>query len=68
VHDILDYTLLNEKEENFMANNTLFNIKTGIEEISEILEDKVKMKAIKVDVKYDSFFNEHTVKTDLKRM
>ena len=51
-----------------MPNNTLFNIKTGIEEISEILEDKVKMKAIKVDVKYDSFFNEHTVKTDLKRM
>ena len=26
VHDILDYTLLNEKEENFMANNTVFNI------------------------------------------
>jgi len=30
VHDILDYTLLNEKEENFMPNNTLFDIKTGI--------------------------------------
>ena len=26
VHDILDYTLLNEKETNFMANNTMFNI------------------------------------------
>ena len=26
------------------------------------------MKAITVDVKYDSFFNDHTVKTDMKRM
>jgi len=26
------------------------------------------MKAIKFDVKYDSFFNDHTVKTDMKRM
>ena len=51
-----------------MPNNTLFDIKTGIQEISEILEDKVKMKAIKVDVKFDSFFNVYTVKTDLKRM
>jgi len=48
VHDILDYTLLNEKEENFMANNTTFNIKTGIEEIKQILEDKVKMKTINI--------------------
>jgi len=30
VHDILDYTILNEKEQNFTPNNTLFDIKTGI--------------------------------------
>jgi len=68
VHDILDYTLLNEKEENFMANNTLFNIKTGIKEISEILKDKVKMKSIHLDVKFDDFCGEYVVKTDIKRM
>ena len=51
-----------------MPNNTLFNIKTGFNEIKEILEDKVKMKTINVDFKFDCFFNEYIVKTDLKRM
>jgi len=68
VHDILDYTLLNEKEENFMANNTVFDIKTGVNEIKGILEDKVQMKAVNIDVNFNSFFNKYTVKTDLKRM
>ena len=52
VHDILDYTLLNEKEENFMPNNTLFNIETCINEIIEIMEDKVKMKAINININF----------------
>ena len=52
---MLDYTILNEKEEYFMPNNTLFNIKTSIEEITEILEDKVRMKAINIDVKTIDF-------------
>jgi len=30
VNDILDYTLLNEKEANFMENNQLFDIKTAV--------------------------------------
>ena len=51
-----------------MANNTTFNIKRGIEEIKQIFEDKVKMKAIKIDVKFNSFFNNYVVKTDMKRM
>ena len=51
-----------------MPNNTLFDIKTGINQIKEMLEDKVRMKSIKVDVKHDSFFNDYTVKTDMKRM
>ena len=50
VHDILDYTLLNEKEENFIANNTLFNICTSIDEIKEILIDKIRMKSINVEI------------------
>ena len=64
VHDILDYTLLNEKTENFMPNNTTFNIKTGIDEIKEILIDKIRMKAINIEVKFNNFNNDYTVKTD----
>ena len=51
-----------------MANNSIFNIKTSIDEIKEILEDKVKMKAIQIDIKFNSFINDYTVKTDPKRM
>ena len=38
-----------------MANNTLFDINTGIDEIQEILEDKVKMKGIQIEKQYDNF-------------
>ena len=31
VHDILDYTLLNEKDENFLPTNTIFDIKSAVE-------------------------------------
>jgi len=55
VHDILDYTLLNQKDENFMSNNTIFNIKTSVDEIKEILEDKVNMKSININVEFNSF-------------
>ena len=68
VHDILDYTLLNEKDENFVPNNTIFNIKTAVDQIKQILEDKVTMKAINVQLKDNSFFGEFMVKTDMKRM
>ena len=68
VHDILDYTLFNEKEENFMANNTMFNLETSIYEITEILIDKIKMKGIDIDIKIKNFNNEYIIKTDQKRM
>ena len=68
VHDILDYTLLNEKEENFMPNNTLFNLETSISEIKEILIDKIKLKAINIDIKIKNFDNDYIIKTDQKRM
>ena len=51
-----------------MANNTLFDIKVGVDEIKEILEDKAKMKTIKVEVKDNSFFGEYIIKTDAKRL
>ena len=51
-----------------MPNNTLFNINTGVDEITEILEDKVNMKNIKIDIKTIGFQDEIIVKTDMKRM
>ena len=46
VHDILDYTILNNDEHNFTKNLEIFNIKLAIQEILDILDDKVKMKQI----------------------
>ena len=51
-----------------MPNNTLFNIETSIDEIKEILIDKIRMKAINIEVKFNNFNNDYTVKTDQKRM
>ena len=51
VHDILDYTLLNQSKTTFMKNITIFNILAAIKEIKQILHDKVLMKEIKVEIK-----------------
>ena len=48
VHDILDYTLLNKESKNFMKDKKVFNITEAVEEITDILEDKMSLKNIKV--------------------
>ena len=74
VHDILDYTLLNKDSKNFTKNFTIFNIKMAISEISETLEDKVKLKDISVQTLFEGFdkVNNHKnrflVFTDQKRL
>ena len=68
VHDILDYTLLISKIENFCSNNQMFNIQTAIKELKEIMQDKVSMKNISIRDDYNSFFSNYIVKTDMKRM
>jgi len=44
VHDILDYTILNKEEKNFIKNCSVFNVKNAVEEIMEILYNKTLMK------------------------
>ena len=44
VHDILDCTILKKNSLNFTKNLTIFNIKLAIEEIIDILSDKVELK------------------------
>jgi hypothetical protein len=48
VHDILDFTLLNKKDKNFMKDFTVFSIKIAVAEIVNVLEDKATFKNIKI--------------------
>ena len=40
MHDILDYTILNRDQKNFMKQNTIFDIRDSIQCILDIQEDK----------------------------
>ena len=46
VHDILDYTILNKQEKNFTKNSSILDIREAIKELSDIMLDKIEMKAI----------------------
>lgn len=46
VHDILDFSVLNQNSKNFTKTNSVFNIKKAVEEIFEMLTDKIKLKSI----------------------
>jgi len=48
VHDILDYTILNKDEKNFNEEIKFFDVRDAINEIDEILEDKIRMKNLLV--------------------
>jgi hypothetical protein len=39
VHDILDYSVLNNKEKNFVAQNSFFDVKEAVEAILDIQID-----------------------------
>jgi signal transduction histidine kinase len=44
VHDILDYTTITKEGNNFVKNVTVFDIQDAINDLKDILEDKIKMK------------------------
>ena len=68
VHDILDYTVLCKKAQNFTKNLKAFNIKKAVKEIMDIFDDKIKMKGIKMTTKFLGFAESLIVKTDQKRL
>jgi len=45
---MLDYTILNSNEANFTKNISVSNIKNVLNEVIEIMNDKVQMKAINI--------------------
>ena len=44
VHNILDYTLLSKNKEGFTKIMKNFNVRTAVREVTDILEDKLKLK------------------------
>jgi hypothetical protein len=55
VHDILDYTILNKEQKNFVKNVSVFDIRESIQEIMDIQEDKINMKNITVERHFKYF-------------
>ena len=48
VHDMLDYTILNKDEKNFTKNIGVANVKVVLNELLEMMNDKVQMKNISI--------------------
>jgi len=67
VHDMLDYTILSNNVENFMKDNQNFDIEECIAQIHEMLEDKIKLKSIVLEIKIIGFAGNNHVFTDKKR-
>ena len=55
IHDILDYTILNEGSKNFTKNISVFNVKHAINELMDTMSDKVKMKDLNVSIQMIGF-------------
>ena len=71
VHDILDYTLLIRKAENFAKNIEAFDIRTAVQEILTIFEHKIRMKGIQLQTNFAGFnqsLRQFLVKSDQKRI
>ena len=68
VHDILDYTILNKQEKNFTKKLVVADIREAIKEISDIMMDKIILKAIDIQHHYKHFNDKFILKTDMKRL
>ena len=66
---MLDYTILNKEEKNFMKTVDTFDIREAINEIIEIQEDKILMKNLQIEYIYKGFESvDFKVRTDQKRI
>ena len=69
VHDLLDYSILNQEDKEFSKDITRFSILDAVNEIKEIVEDKIHLKNIKCEIQMKGFTNnKHKIKTDSKRL
>jgi signal transduction histidine kinase len=65
VHDMLDYSILNQDDKKFSKDITRFSILDAVNEIKEIQEDKIKLKNINFQIQMKGFKNDKfKIKTD----
>jgi signal transduction histidine kinase len=66
---MLDYTILNKEEKNFAKTIETFDIRNAVNEIIEILEDKISMKSLQVELHFVGFDKDsYNVLSDQKRI
>ena len=68
VHDILDYTILNEDNSNFQKHISVFDVREAVNQILQLQEDKIEMKKIQIVKTFNGFDEQYKVKTDMKRV
>ena len=70
VHDILDYTVLSRDAANFVKSMQVFHAKACVQEIVDILRDKIEMKRNQIETLFQGFdiAQKFCVKTDQKRL
>ena len=65
VHDILDYTILTKEDKNFVKNISIFDLKDALNELQDIVHDKIKMKNITTKINFVGMEDgEYIVQTD----
>ena len=62
VHDILDYTIINQQDKPLTKNIEVFDVKEAVLETLNILCDKVKMKGISVNSRFEGFSRDKNIK------
>ena len=67
VHDMLDYSILSKGGEKLEKTISKFDVRKSISEIIEIQEDKIEMKNIDVQRKFNGFFDNFNICTDKRR-
>lgn len=65
---MLDYTILSNTVDNFVKDNSNFDIAECINQIYEMLEDKIKLKKIKFEISIIGFDGGNYIYTDKKRL
>ena len=69
VHDMLDYTILKNSSKIFMKNIVVSNINDVVNEVTDILIDKLNMMEISLDLQFFGFntldhISQYLIKTD----
>lgn len=79
VHDILDYAVLNGKNQNFTKRIQIFDVRDSVDQIIELMKDKAQMKNITIKTEFFGFkahlvelrsgtCHKYLVKSDEKRL